>query len=209
MGWYGKYVFPRLLDRSMADPVYEGYRRDLLANAQGSILEIGFGTGLNLVCYPATVQAITAVDINPGMSPMAQRRIQQSGIQVDLQVLDAQHLPMPDQQFDTVVSTWTLCSIPQIAKALQEIRRVLKPTGRFLFLEHGLSSTPGVQVWQRRLEPIQKVLADGCHLTRPIDHLIREQGFEIQQLKTFEAAKTPAFLGYFYQGIATLAESVS
>ncbi|NJL97805.1 MAG: class I SAM-dependent methyltransferase [Synechococcaceae cyanobacterium RM1_1_27] len=209
MGWYGKYVFPRLLDRSMADPVYEGYRRDLLADAQGSILEIGFGTGLNLGCYPTTVQSITAVDINPGMNPMAQRRIQQSGIQVDLQVLDAQHLPMPDQQFDTVVSTWTLCSIPHLALALQEIRRVLKPTGRFLFLEHGLSPVAGVQVWQRRLEPIQKVLADGCHLTRPIDRLIREQGFEIQRLNTYEAAKTPAFLGYFYQGMAIVSDPVT
>ena len=204
MGWYGRILFPRLLELAMSDPTYENYRRQLLTQARGSILEIGFGTGLNLPCYPDFVSEITAIDVNPGMSPLAQRRIQNSGIRVNLHVLDAQHLPFDSQSFDTVVSTWTLCSIVNLSSALQEIRRVLKQDGCFLFLEHGLHPSPKIQMWQRRLDPIQKVLADGCQLSRPMDRLIQAEGFEIDHLETFEASKTPAFLGYFYQGSARI-----
>jgi ubiquinone/menaquinone biosynthesis C-methylase UbiE len=207
MGWYGRVMFPRLLDLAMSDPTYESYRRQLLTQVRGSILEIGFGTGLNLPCYPDGVSEITAIDVNPGMSPLAQRRIQDSKISVDLRVLDAQRLPFGSQRFDTVVSTWTLCSIPNIALALQEIRRVLKRDGCFLFLEHGLHPSPKIQMWQRRLDPIQKVLADGCQLSRPMDRLIQAEGFEIDHLETFEASKTPAFLGYFYRGSARTTEN--
>ncbi len=204
MGWYGRVMFPRLLELAMSDPTYESYRRQLLTQVRGSILEIGFGTGLNLPCYPDFVREIAAIDVNPGMSPLAQRRIQNSGIRVNLQVLDAQHLPFGSQSFDTVVSTWTLCSIVNLSSALQEIRRVLKQDGCFLFLEHGLHPSPQVQTWQRRLDPIQKVLADGCQLSRPMDRLIQAEGFEIDHLETFEAVKTPSFLGYFYQGSARI-----
>lgn len=207
MGWYGRVVFPRLLELAMSDPTYESYRRQLLTQVRGSILEIGFGTGLNLPCYPDFVSEITAIDVNPGMSPLAQRRIQTSGIRVNLHILDAQHLPFGPQSFDTVVSTWTLCSIAKLSSALQEIHRVLKPDGCFLFLEHGLHPSPQIQMWQQRLDPIQKVLGDGCQLSRPMDRLIEAEGFEISQLETFAAIKTPSFLGYFYQGRARIVQN--
>ncbi len=127
---YRRVIFPRLLDLVLASERLEGYRRQLLAQVRGAVLEIGFGTGLNLACYPEHIQKITVVDPNPGMGSLARRRIAASPIAVDWQVADAQELPFPNQSFDSVVSTWTLCSIPDVDKALREIRRVLRAGGK-------------------------------------------------------------------------------
>lgn len=126
MNLYRRIIFPRLLDLALSGEGMERYRRQLLAHVQGAVLEIGFGTGLNLPCYPEHIRKITGVDPNPGMGSLARRRIASSPIAVDWQVADAQELPFPSQSFDSVVSTWTLCSIPNVAKALGEIRRVLR-----------------------------------------------------------------------------------
>lgn len=139
MNLYRRIIFPRLLDLALSGEGMERYRRQLLAHVQGAVLEIGFGTGLNLPCYPEHIHKITGVDPNPGMGSLARRRIASSPIAVDWQVADAQKLPFPSQSFDSVVSTWTLCSIPNVAKALREIRRVLRAGGKLFFLEHGLS----------------------------------------------------------------------
>ncbi|WP_421657283.1 class I SAM-dependent methyltransferase [Leptothermofonsia sp. ETS-13] len=167
----------------------------------GDVLEIGFGTGLNLAYYPNSVKKITTVDVNPGMRSLAQKRIQASAIAVDHRVLNSEHLPMPDHSFDSVVSTWTLCSIANVEQALKEIYRVLKPGGQFFFVEHGLSNDPKIQVWQNRLTPIQKVIADGCHLNRNIRQLIENQ-FDSVRIEQFYADNFPKIVGYLSKGVA-------
>ncbi|MDZ4873425.1 MAG: 2-methoxy-6-polyprenyl-1,4-benzoquinol methylase, mitochondrial [Chroococcidiopsis cubana SAG 39.79] len=204
MGFYSQRILPYLLDWSLSDPTMAQYRREVLANVTGEVLEIGFGTGLNLSYYPESIDKLVAIDANPGVHNLARKRIQKSHITVDNRVLNGENLPMADNTFDSVVSTWTLCSITKVEQALQEIYRVLKPGGKFFFVEHGLSNEPQVQVWQNRLNPIQKVIGDGCHLNRNIRQLI-EKRFDTVTLKEFYAEKTPKFVGYLYQGVATKA----
>ena len=186
----------------MSDPVIAQYRQQLLADVEGEVLEIGFGTGLNLPYYPEKIDKITTVDPNPGMKKLAEKRIKQSSITVDYRVLNGENLPMKDASFDCIVSTWTLCSIPQVNLAIAEIYRVLKPGGKFLFIEHGLSNEANIQVWQNRLTPIQKVIADGCHLNRNIEHLVKQKFTNIK-IDNFYAPNSPKVHGYMYRGIAT------
>ena len=202
MNIYSRLIFPTLIDRVMSGESFANYRRAVLADAVGSVLEIGFGTGLNLAYYPqGQVEKITTIDVNPGMNKLAQKRIAASSIEVDFQVLNGEKLSMADDTFDTVVSTWTLCSIKQVETAIAEIHRVLKPGGKFLFIEHGLSNEPNIQTWQHRITPIQKVIGDGCHLDRPIRLLIAKQ-FSNLDVQEFYSPDTPKIGGYFYQGIA-------
>lgn len=201
MGFYSQVILPRLLDWAMSDPVLAQYREAVLANVDGDVLEIGFGTGLNLAYYPHHIQKITTIDANSGMNQLAQNRIQTSSINVEHQVINGECLPMADQSFDSVVSTWTLCSIAKVDQALAEIYRVLKPGGKFLFLEHGLSDDPKLQVWQNRLTPIQKIIADGCHFNRNIQALIEHQ-FESVTLEKFTIENLPKLASYTYKGIA-------
>ncbi|HEY9890148.1 MAG TPA: class I SAM-dependent methyltransferase [Candidatus Obscuribacterales bacterium] len=205
MGWYGRWVFPRLLDWSMAGEPFATYRKQLLAEVAGEVLEIGFGTGLNLAYYPASVVALTVIDPNPGMAAIAQPRLAQSPLNVVSKPLRGESLAMGDDTFDWVVSTWTLCSIADVEQALKEIKRVLKPGGKFAFIEHGLSPDPQLQTWQHRLTPLQKRLADGCHLDRAIADLIQQQ-FTLEQIDTFYAEGLPKVGGYFYRGIAVNAK---
>jgi ubiquinone/menaquinone biosynthesis C-methylase UbiE len=173
MGIYSRHVFPRLCDWAMRSPPISRLRRELLSEVDGEILEIGFGTGLNLEHYPEHVRHLTAIDPAVGMTRMARRRMERSEINVKLQAQSAEELRFEDGCFDSVVSTWTLCSIRDGTKAIAEISRVLKPGGRFLFLEHGLSDEAGIQRWQSRLTPLQKRLAEGCRLDLDIEALVR------------------------------------
>lgn len=186
----------------MSDQSLTAYCQDVLANVQGEVLEIGFGTGLNLSYYPEDIHKIIAIDANPGVNALAQKRIQASSITVDNRVLNGENLPMVDNTFDSVVSTWTLCSIANVEQAIKEIYRVLKPGGRFFFVEHGLSNEPKIQVWQNRLTPLQKIIADGCHLNRNIRQLVENQ-FNTVTVEEFYADKTPKISGYLYKGVAT------
>jgi ubiquinone/menaquinone biosynthesis C-methylase UbiE len=145
MNFFSQVIVPRLCDFLMNKSLPARYRRQLLAGAYGDVLEIGFGTGLNLPYYPRGVHKLTAVDPNPGMHRLAQKRIKQTGIEVDQHVLGGEPLPFEDGRFDCAVSTFTLCSIEDVAQALREAHRVLKSGGTFLVLEHGLSPEPGVQ----------------------------------------------------------------
>jgi ubiquinone/menaquinone biosynthesis C-methylase UbiE len=201
MGFYSRIVLPRLMDWSMSGPEMAQYRQQLLADVSGQVLEIGFGTGLNLAYYPEHIKQLTTIDINPGMHTLARQRIQTSPIQVEHQVLSSDRLPMPDNTFNSVVSTWTLCSIDNVQAALQEIHRVLKPSGKFFFVEHGLSSEPNIQTWQHRLTPLQKIIGDGCHLDRNIKALI-EPVFHNFRLEEFYEQSVPKTFGYFYRGTA-------
>lgn len=198
---YSRLIFPRLLELSMRSEAMDSYRQQLLAEVSGDVLEIGFGTGLNLPYYPAVVTSLTAVDPNEGMSAIAQKRIEASPIPVKTVALSGESLPMPDASFDNVVCTWTLCSIPHVEKALSEAYRVLKPSGRFFFIEHGLSDEPSVQTWQNRLTPIQRVVAGGCRLNRRIDELV-SAAFDEVTVTEFYGENLPKVMGYFYQGTA-------
>jgi len=204
MGFYSQRILPRVMDWSMSNPRFSEYRKEVLSQVYGDVLEIGFGSGLNLPHYPDRIETLTTIDANPGMNSLAQKRIQSSSIQVDNKVLNGENLPMPDHSFDTVVSTWTLCSIANVDQAIQEIHRVLKPGGKFFFIEHGLSDDPKVQVWQHRLNPLQKILADGCHLNRNIEQLVKKY-FPTVILKKFYSDDFPQIVGYMYKGVATKA----
>jgi ubiquinone/menaquinone biosynthesis C-methylase UbiE len=192
------------MDASMSGEALSAHRRSLLADIYGNVLEIGFGTGLNLPFYPKTVTKLTTVDNNPGARAIAARRIQKSPptFEVDSQTLSSESLPMADQTFDCVVSTWTLCSISNVTQALQEIYRVLKPSGRFFFVEHGLSDNRKVQVWQNRFNPIQRIVGDGCNFNRDIRQLV-EQQFSQVKIEAFPELSLPSVMGYFYKGSAT------
>lgn len=202
MGIYSQYISPRLMNLFMSVKQIPPYRVELLQHVQGKVLEVGFGSGLNLAYYPAHIQEIYTVDVNEGMRDLANKNITRSPIHVNFHILNAEKLPFSNASFDTVVSTWSLCSIANVSQALAEIYRVLKPEGQFLFVEHGLSDELNVQKWQHRLTPIQKLIADGCHLDRNIEALIAEAGFRFTQLRK-EYAGSPKIASYFYIGIAS------
>lgn len=202
MGIYSRLIFPRLLDISMSGRELNRYRQSLLESVRGNVLEIGFGTGLNVPYYGDGVTTLTAIDPNEGMMPLATPRIQSSNVKITLQTASAEMLPMAAEVFDAVVCTWTLCSIPNLEAALSEVYRVLKPGGQFFFIEHGLSPEQGVGTWQRRITPLQRRIADGCHLDRPMASLI-EAVFDQLEWDEFYATNLPKLLGYFYKGVAT------
>ena len=202
MRFYSEVVFPLIMDWAMSRPFISECRREILAGVEGEVLEIGFGTGLNLPHYPEGIKRLAVVDPNAGMNKRATRRISESGKMVAAFALKAERLPMPEGSFDSVVSTWTLCSVEDPQKVLAEVYRVLKPGGRFFYLEHGASRDPRVKTWQDRLTPVQKVLADGCHLNRDIKSLVEKQGFQLQDSKEFYLEKLPKVGGYMYRGVA-------
>jgi ubiquinone/menaquinone biosynthesis C-methylase UbiE len=205
IGFYAKYIFPHLLDWSLGTPEFGKYRRKALAAAQGDTLEIGFGTGLNLPHYPASVTQLTVLDSEKMLQHKVAARIAASPLPVRQMQLDAQgRLPFDDQSFDTVVTTLTLCSIDNVAAALAEVRRVLKPSGQFLFFEHGRSDEPAVAARQDRFNPLQRIIGAGCNMNRPMDALIRQAGFEISELERFLMPKTPRILAEMYRGIAII-----
>lgn len=202
MGFYSNFLMPRCIDLVMSEPILSKYRQELLSEVSGNILEIGFGTGLNLPYYSNLVQKITAIDNNPGMKKFARDRISCSKVNIDYCVIDSENIPVESASFDGIVSTWTLCSIKQVDRAIAEIYRLLKPGGKFFFIEHGLSADNGIQVWQNRLNPLQKIIADGCHLNRQIEVIVAKQ-FNSIEVKKFYAPNVPKVLGYMYRGVAT------
>jgi ubiquinone/menaquinone biosynthesis C-methylase UbiE len=187
----------------MRAPQVTRLRREVLSGAGGEILEIGFGTGLNLDHYPEYVRRLTAVDPGPGMARIARRRIEGSVVDVELHVQTAEGLPFDDGSFDSVVSTWTLCSIPDAGRAVAGVYRVLKPGGRFLFLEHGLSDEPTVRTWQRRLNPLQRLLGDGCRLNLDVPALVGGLPFADIKIERFVMERVPRTHGTVYRGVAT------
>jgi ubiquinone/menaquinone biosynthesis C-methylase UbiE len=203
VGFYSCFIFPCVCDFLLNNPFVIERRRQLLDGARGETLEIGLGTGLNLPHYPKSIRKITAVDPNPGMHRVAQRRIKQTGIDLDHRQVSGEQLPFEDNSFDCVVSTFTLCSIQRVEQALREVHRVLRPGSPFLFLEHGLSPEPSVQRWQRRLDWLEQRLADGCHLDRNIQELVAAQPFSSVSANKSYLERTPKTHGYLYQGTAT------
>jgi ubiquinone/menaquinone biosynthesis C-methylase UbiE len=203
MGLYSRHIFPRILEWSLSGRPVTDLRIKALEPARGQVLEIGFGTGLNIPCYPSAVGELVAVDSELMMAGRVRDRIVKSPFPVNQKRLDAsEKLPLEDRWFDTVVTTFTLCSIANVGAALKEIRRVLKPDGIYLFLEHGRSDDSRIARFQDYLNPIQNIIGAGCNLNRKIDHLIREAGFDMIQLNRFAMAQTPRLVGEMYSGIA-------
>src|SRR6266571_1518417 len=205
MGFYSERVLPRIINTACGMKTAEPLRRRVCEGLAGDVVEIGFGSGLNIPFYPAAVTRVAAVDPAEVGWQLAGQRLRTASVPVQRSGLDGQSLPFADASYDAALSTWTLCTIPDVAAALSELRRVLKPGGTLHFVEHGLAPDESVQRWQRRLEPLQKRVFGGCHLTRPIVDLLTTAGFEITELDTFYEKGAPKFGGADSLGIAVSA----
>lgn len=184
MGFYREHLLPRLVDRACGTAELRRWRTQVAAGLSGTVVEIGFGSGLNMPAYPSEVELVYAVEPAETARRMAEERIAASHVRVEHVGLDGQAIPLPDGSCDGALCTFTLCTIPDVEAALAEVHRVLRPGGRFHFLEHGLSPDDGVARWQRRLDPIQKRVADGCHLTRDPVALVQGAGFEVARTES-------------------------
>ena len=206
MSLYEKYLLPRLLDFACSQTPIPQQRAKVVPRAHGKVLEIGIGSGLNLEHYDqAKLTQLHGLDPASEMSKLAHKRMAATGIDVELLTLSAEDIPADDASFDSIVCTFTLCTIPDPIQALVEMRRVLKPGGELLFSEHGLAPDASVARWQERLNPIWKPIAGGCNMHRNIPALLREGGFRTQELEQQYLPKTPKVLGYNYWGVAVAA----
>jgi SAM-dependent methyltransferase len=195
MGIYGEHVLPRIVDVACGLKNVQPLRQRVCAGLEGDVVEIGFGSGHNVPFYPDRVARVDAVEPADLGWKLAGKRLDASRVPVERSGLDGQSLPFADDSHDAALSTWTMCTIPDVAGALREVRRVLRPGGTLHFVEHGLAPDEGVRRWQHRLEPIQKRAFGGCHLTRPIAKLLTDAGFTITELDVFYEEGTPKFLG--------------
>jgi len=203
MSLWNEWMFPRLMDLSIRGNLQlNDLRARTLDQAQGRILELGFGTGLNLAHYPAPVERIVAVDPSPGMAALAARRMAGAGIDVEHHQITAEELPFDAASFDSVTCTLTLCSIPRVEAALREVQRVLKPGGQFLFLEHGRHPEARISHWQDRLNPWWSRIFGGCNINRDIGQLVRDSGLSLTGIDHPQLGAAPRAVGYCYLGRA-------
>jgi len=203
MTFYERRILPWLLDMAMSAKPITWQRRKVVPLAEGRVLEIGLGAGQNLQFYdPARVSHVWGLEPSAEMRERATHRAKD--IQFSLEFLDlkAEEIPLDDASADTVLVTYTLCTIPEVGRALKGMRRVLKPGGRLIFCEHGEAPDESVRVWQRRITPVWKAIGGGCHVGRPIPALIREGGFTIEKMETMYLPSTPKFAGFNYWGSA-------
>ncbi|MBF6127297.1 class I SAM-dependent methyltransferase [Nocardia brasiliensis] len=205
MGFYRDRVVPRIVDAACGMRFNEPLRERVCAGLTGRVVEIGFGSGLNVPFYPETVELVSAVEPADLGWRLASERVAAARVPIERSGLDGQALPFGDNSFDSALSTWTLCTIPDVATALAEVRRVLAPGGTLHFVEHGLAPDQRVQVWQHRLNPIQKTFAGGCNLNRDIRGLLTDAGFEIRDIDVFYGEDAPRFLAAQSLGVAVAA----
>jgi ubiquinone/menaquinone biosynthesis C-methylase UbiE len=201
MGCYENRILPYLIHVSMRQENFAVYRRRIVPSAEGRVLEIGIGSGLNLPYYSQGTRHVIGLDLSRKLLSLAQDASRATTPSMELLEGSAEAIPLASQSVDTVVTTWTLCSIPDIRRALGEVRRVLTANGRLLFVEHGRSPDANVRRWQDRLTPLWKRIGGGCHLNRPIDALLEEAGFRIEQMKT-GYMKGPKLMTFMYEGRA-------
>lgn len=204
MSFYTEQVLPRFLNVDLGRQEYSRIRSRVASGLDGQVLEVGFGSGLNVPHYPAAVARVQAVDPATVGRKLAAKRVAASPVPVEYIGLDGQKLPVEEDSIDHVLTTWTLCSIPDVQAALAEMRRVLRPGGDLHFVEHGRSPDPRVARWQARLTPLQKRFFGGCHLNRPIDQLLTQAGFTLTRLDTYYLSGSKA-VGYTFEGVATKA----
>jgi SAM-dependent methyltransferase len=202
MGIYARWVLPWLIDRTMQCPQATCYREALIPQARGCVLEIGIGSGLNCPFYSPAVERIVGLD--PSGELLRRAAVRSSGASQPIHLVQgsAEAIPLRSETMDTVVVTWALCSIPDVRRALSEMRRVLRPDGQLLFVEHGLAPDPPVARWQHRLDPLWTRVS--CHLDRPMDALIAEAGFRIADLQTGYLGQGPRFTTFMYSGRAVV-----
>ena len=206
MSFYQEHIVPHLVNLAMRNRELTPYRERVLAAAEGRVLEIGIGAGANLKFYPSRVREILALEPSAKLITMARhaaRKFSTRIAAVNFMEASAEAIPLDTSSVDTVVMTWTLCSIPAPLKALGEMRRVLKPGGQLLFVEHGLSPDASVRKWQNRLTPLWKHIAGGCHLNRPVSVLLENAGFHVTHLKTGYMKRGPKPMTFLYEGIAS------
>lgn len=201
MSFYDRRILPWLIDLCMRNKEARRYRGLMIPLASGWVLEVGFGSGLNLPFYGAGVRHLFALEPSPELRKMAGRRTQHARFTVEFLDHSAEEIPLERASVDTVVTTWTLCTIPDVARALEEMKRVLKPGGALLFVEHGLAPEPGVQAWQHRLNPLWNRIGGGCNLNRKIDALIAGSGFRLAELQS-EYVRGLKPLSFTYSGRA-------
>jgi len=203
MGFYGDSVFPRLMNAMMDNKETRRIRADVCAALKGEVVEIGFGSGLNLPHLPRSVTCLKAVEPRVKGRQLAHPRLAASHLEVEFVGLDGERLPLGDRSVDSALSTWTLCSIPDPVAAVREIRRVLRPGGMLHFVEHGRSPDPKVHRMQRRMSGVHHRLACGCSLTADIPAIVRSGGMSVQNLETYYAKGRPKHQGWTFQGVAT------
>ena len=204
MGLYDRHILPWLLDTAMSAKPITYQRRKVVPRAEGRVLEIGFGAGHNLPFYdPKKVERLWALEPSAEMRARAAERVAASPIPLEFLDLPGEQIPLDADAADTILITYTMCTIPDVRKALGEMRRVLKPTGRMIFCEHGEAPDDSVQRWQRRITPVWKAIGGGCHVGRPIPKLIRDAGFRVDDMETMYLPGTPRFAGFNYWGSAT------
>ena len=204
-GLYARHVLPKLINAACAQKPMAEVREQYVARARGAVLEIGFGTGLNLAHYATGESApanILALEPAPDIAALAGERLAKTRLDVELLQASAEEIPAENGSFDTVLSTWTLCSVANVYRALDELRRVLKPGGKLIFIEHGASPEAKWLAWQRRLEPAWKLIGGGCHLSRKPDRLVTAAGFRIDRIET-SYLPGPKFATFTYRGVAS------
>lgn len=194
-------MLPRVIDLALGGKELDRVRSRVASGLSGDVLEVGFGSGRNVAFYPSQVRQVQAVEPASQGRVLARRRLAASPVAVDFVGLDGQDLPLDSSSVDHVLVTWTLCTIPDVERALAEMRRVLRPGGAVHFVEHGRSPDPRVARWQDRITPVQRRVFGGCHLNRPIGHLITAAGFDVQRLDQYYL-KGPKCFGYMYEGVA-------
>ena len=206
MGLYDRYVLPRLIDLGCGQEPISKQRQKVVPKAEGRVLEVGMGSGLNLSHYdPARVEFVWGLEPSQGMRVRAQQRVARAPFEVKWLDLPGEEIPLEDDSADTVLLTYTLCTIPDFEKALAQMRRVLKPSGRLLFSEHGAAPDADVRKWQDRINPVWKKLAGGCNINREIPTALEQAGFKIHELDTMYLPKTPKIAAFQYWGYATQA----
>jgi ubiquinone/menaquinone biosynthesis C-methylase UbiE len=201
MGFYQDQIVPLLINASMRQKNLAAYRNRVVSAAEGRVLEIGIGSGLNLPFYSSNAHQVIGLDPSPKLLAMARRASRSDSRSVELIEGSAESVPLEDASADTVVTTWTLCSIPDAPRALRDMRRVLRPGGRLLFVEHGRAPDPKVVWWQDRLTPVWKRVGGGCHLNRAIGTLIEDAGFQLDRLET-GYMRGPKPMTFMYEGSA-------
>jgi len=208
MSLYRDYIYPYLVDKLGDPPPIQEVRQRIVPLAQGNVLEIGVGSGANFIHYDAAkVTRLYALEPNPGMIRLAQKQEQRTKLNIEYIDLPGERIPLEDESIDTVVSTFTLCTIPGIVEAIQGLARVLRPDGKLIFFELGLAPDPAIRRWQKRLEPIWLQLFQGLYLTRDIPSLIRQGGFQIEQMEMGYLAQFPKSSTYCWWGTAIKARN--
>tara|TARA_Y100001949_G_C15912636_1_gene297536 strand:- start:191 stop:814 length:624 start_codon:yes stop_codon:yes gene_type:complete len=203
MSLYDKYILPRMLNCACSSKPMVYQRQKVVPLAEGDILEVGIGSGLNLPFYnKSKVNKIWGLDPSKELNRMASKVAAEENLEIDFLISGAEHIPLPDDHVDTILITYTMCTIPEVEQANEEMKRVLKPGGKMIFCEHGKAPDANIHKWQNRINPLWKKIAGGCNLNRDIPALIETSGFKLENLETMYLPSTPKIAGYNYWGYA-------